>query len=140
VRRIAGDATWRRLLTDPAGGTVVDYGRTTYRPPADLADLVIARDRTCRFPGCRQPAHRCDLDHQVPYPDGPTAADNLCCLCRAHHRLKHHTPWRVRRLPDGTLEWTSPTGHRHTVKPEPLPGTSGTTRRDQPDQSDVRRR
>jgi hypothetical protein len=113
------DATWRRLLTDPADGALLDVGRSTYRPPAALADHVRARDRTCRAPGCRQPAHRCDLDHVQRYPDGPTAADNLAAECPHHHRMKHHTRWTVRTQPDrpGVLEWTDPTGHRHTTYP-----------------------
>jgi hypothetical protein len=51
ARRIAADetGTWRRLITDERGH-LLDYGRTTYRPPKDLADHVIARDRTCRHP------------------------------------------------------------------------------------------
>jgi hypothetical protein len=120
VRRIAADATWRRLLTDPASGGLLDYGRNTYRPPAALADFVLTRDQTCRFPACRQPAHRCDIDHRVPYPNGPTAASNLCVLCRRHHRLKHDTDWTLDQHPDGTFVWTSPTGHRYLVEPEPL--------------------
>ena len=54
ARRLAADptGTWRRLLTDPATNTLLDYGRTTYRPPKDLTDHVIARDQTCTFPGC----------------------------------------------------------------------------------------
>ncbi len=120
VRRLAADATWRRLLTDPASGALLDYGRTTYSPPAELADFVMARDRTCRFPGCRQPAHRCDLDHSRRYPEGPTCRDNLCVLCRSHHRLKHETEWRVEQRPNGVFVWTSPSGHRYIVEPEPL--------------------
>jgi uncharacterized protein DUF222 len=121
ARRIAADATWRRLLTDPASGALLDYGRTTYRPPADLAEFVMTRDRTCRFPGCRQPAHRCDLDHTVPYPTGETKPDNLCCLCRRHHRLKHETSWQIHRHPDVHIVWTSPSGHRHPVDPDAHP-------------------
>ncbi|MDT4909717.1 MAG: hypothetical protein QOI69_2958, partial [Pseudonocardiales bacterium] len=54
ARKLAADptGTWRRLVTDPMG-KLIDYGRTTYRPPKDLADHVIARDRTCRFPHCQ---------------------------------------------------------------------------------------
>jgi hypothetical protein len=125
ARRLASDATWRRLLTDPATGALRDYGRTTYRPPADLADFVLVRDRTCRFPGCRQPAHRCELDHTVPYPLGGTCEHNIGPLCKHHHRLKHETGWTVDQRPGAVFEWTSPAGHRYLVEPEPLhpPGT-----------------
>lgn len=45
ARELAADATRRRILTDPASGTVLDVGTTTYRPPAGLAAHVRARDR-----------------------------------------------------------------------------------------------
>jgi Domain of unknown function (DUF222) len=118
ARRIAADGTWRRILTDPASGTVLDVGRTTYRPPAGLADHVRVRDGTCRFPGCRQPAGRCDLDHTTPFPEGPTSSGNLVALCRHHHRLKHNSRWRVEQHDDGTLSWIAPTGHRYTTAPQ----------------------
>ena len=108
------DATWRRILTDPATGTLLEYGRTTYIPPAALADHVVTRDRTCTFPGCGIAAARCDLDHLIPYPAGPTSPDNLHPLCRRHHLLKHRGRWTVTTDP-GTrdLAWTSPAGRRH---------------------------
>ncbi|HEX3811286.1 MAG TPA: DUF222 domain-containing protein, partial [Mycobacteriales bacterium] len=53
ARRIAAQGTWHRILTDPLTGQALNYGRTTYRPPATLADHVKARDRVCRFPPCQ---------------------------------------------------------------------------------------
>jgi hypothetical protein len=54
-------------------------------------------------------APRSDLDHTVAWPLGPTAAENLACLCRHHHRLRHQAPgWRLCGLADGGLEWTTP--------------------------------
>jgi hypothetical protein len=81
---IAADptGTWHRLITDPTG-RLIDYGTTTYRPPADLTRFVTARDQTCTFPGCTRPARRCDLDHGIPASAGDaTSADNLAVLCR----------------------------------------------------------
>ena len=124
ARRLAADGTWRRILTDPATGAVLDVGRRAYVPPAALAEHVIARDRTCRFPGCRQPARRCDLDHTVPYPQGPTSDGNLAALCRHHHRLKHRTGWRVEQPRPGVLHWTSPTGHHYRTDPPDDPVSS----------------
>jgi hypothetical protein len=121
ARRIAEDprATWHRLLTDPVDGGLLDYGRTTYRPPANLNDHVRARDVTCRFFGCQQPSDRTDLDHTQPYPAGPTSADNLGALCRTHHRLKHETGWTLEQ-DQGNFIWTSPTGRTYTRTPEPI--------------------
>jgi hypothetical protein len=42
ARRLAADPTgsWRRLLTDPATGALLDVGRTSYRPPAALDEFT----------------------------------------------------------------------------------------------------
>jgi hypothetical protein len=89
-----------------------------YVPSTALQRFVRVRDRRCRFPGCRARAIRCDLDHNTPWPAGATSAENLCCLCRHHHRLSHQAPgWSVRRLHDGGLEWTTPSGDRITTYP-----------------------
>jgi hypothetical protein len=119
AREIAAQGTWRRLLTDPVSGTLLDYGRTTYTPPARLADFVRARDVFCRNPICRQPAARADLDHTIPYhSDGTTSEHNLHASCRHHHRLKTHAPgWQVEQHLDSTITWTTPTGHSYTSHP-----------------------
>jgi Domain of unknown function (DUF222) len=111
------DSTWRRLLTDPVSGTLLDYGTRVYRPPESLARHVRARDQVCCFPGCRQPSERCDLDHGIPYPHGPTCDANLIPLCRHHHRAKTIGGWQWRRDPDGTVTWTAPTGHQYSMPP-----------------------
>jgi hypothetical protein len=119
ARALAFDPTgiWRRLITDPQG-RLLDYGRTTYRPPQDLTDFVVARDRRCRFPGCNRAARRCHIDHQHPYDaGGSTSPCNCECLCEHHHRLKHETGWTVTGDPADTLLWTSPTGHQYRSPP-----------------------
>lgn len=121
ARELAADARWRRLLTDPATGALKEVSRTTYRPPKALADHVRARDRHCVFPGCRQPAARCDLDHGVPFPEGETSATNLAPICRRHHIAKTRGGWRVSHTGLGVFAWTSPTGRRYMVRPEPYP-------------------
>jgi Domain of unknown function (DUF222) len=88
-----------------------------YTPSRQLADFVRCRDMTCRFPGCDEPAYRCDLDHTIPYPVGPTCASNLTCLCRKHHLLKTFWDWVSQQQPDGTVIWTSPSGQSYTTYP-----------------------
>ena len=107
---LAAGGTWRRLVTDPASGVVIDVGRTRYRPPAGLADLVRARDRACVFPTCQTPAERCDIDHLTAWSQGGTTSlDNLATLCEAHHRLKHTPGWALTRdQSSGILSWHTP--------------------------------
>jgi hypothetical protein len=124
ARDLAARGTWRRILTDPTTGRPLDYGTTRYRPPAHLAGLVITRDQTCQFPGCRVPAHRCDLDHNIPYNPtdgtGPTNEFNLGPRCRGHHQVKQTPGWSVTPHPDGCTTWTTPTGHVYHSQPPPL--------------------
>ncbi len=124
ARDLATGGTWRRILTDPVSGRPLDYGTTRYRPPAHLAGLVITRDQTCQFPGCRVPAHRCDLDHGIPYnpanDTGPTSEFNLDPKCRHHHKIKQTPGWSVTHHPDGCTTWTTPSGHHYHSQPPPL--------------------
>jgi hypothetical protein len=138
AREIAADATLRRLVYDPLSGTVLDYGRTTYRPPAGLADFVRARDVHCRGPICRRRALDSHLDHITPYPHGPTNHTNIQGCCGHEHRMKHAPGWAVRALPDGRIQWITPTGHRYHSEPydsrpdADLPPGKATARKDLP--------
>ncbi|WP_341361403.1 DUF222 domain-containing protein [Georgenia sp. M64] len=132
ARTIAADGTWRALFTDPDTGEYHHLATRAYRPGADLTRHIIARDTTCTFPGCRQPATRTDLDHIDPHDpttannpdtDPQTCQDNLHSLCRRHHNLKTTGTWTVTRDPGtGTITWTSPTGHTYTRHPTRPPG------------------
>jgi hypothetical protein len=127
ARAMAWGGTWQRLVTDPLSGTVLDVGRTRYRPPAALDEHVRYRDRTCTAPGCTVPADRTDLDHTVEYhpgadddptrPAGTTSADNLGPACRHHHRLKTETAFTLAQVEPGLFAWTDPTGHTYLVRP-----------------------
>lgn len=88
-----------------------------HQVPAELARQLAAFWRYCAFPGCGVAAHRRDLDHVIPWPDGPTCGCNLIPLCRLHHRLKTHTAWQLRLHPCRVVEWTSPTGRTKRVYP-----------------------
>jgi hypothetical protein len=125
ARAWAADAeAWQRLVVDPVDDHLLDLGPVVRRPIPGLDRFVRGRDRTCLFPGCRQPADRADLDHHVPHradgTGGPTSAANLGALCRHHHRIKTHTRWQVSRGEDGSVQWTSPTGHVHREHRRPL--------------------
>jgi hypothetical protein len=123
ARRLAADptGTWRRLITDDRG-QLLDYGRARYRPPADLARYIAARDRTCRFPHCNRRAQSCDLDHELAWNQGGrTVASNLTALSPRHHHAKHEAGWRPERLADGSTRWTSPDGHIYRKPPATYP-------------------
>jgi hypothetical protein len=111
ARELAADGKWKRFITDPQTGNLLDYGRQSYEPPQALIDFLIARDRTCRFPGCRRSAALSDLDHAQSWESGgETSPENLGALCRRHHRLKTHNGWKVDSHADGSCTWTSPLG------------------------------
>jgi hypothetical protein len=110
-------------LTDAAGlcaGRALGPPPPTdvYTPPDALRRFVQLRDRRCRFPGCRRPGRRCDQHHLTRWPEGDTSAENLCCLCRHHHRLVHQAPgWQLHAVPAGGLQFTTPTGQVLTTWP-----------------------
>lgn len=117
ARHLASDAKWRRFITDPISGILLDYGRSSYEPPQLLIDFILARDRRCRFPGCRQPARVCDIDHAIPWEEGgETSRENLGLLCRRHHRMKTHGGWKMTSHQDGSCDWISPEGKTFTVE------------------------
>ena len=102
-----------------AGGCAHTAATAAYRPPPRLKEYIAARDLTCRFPRCRQPAWRGDLDHTIPYDNGGlTCHCNLGGLCRTHHILKHHPDWNLRQTTPGTFTWTTPAGRTHTATPD----------------------
>jgi hypothetical protein len=116
ARLLAVDGKWKRFITDPITGNLLDYGRTTYEPPQALVDFVMARDRRCRFPGCRQPGNISDIDHAEPWEEGgSTSLENLGLLCRRHHRMKTHGGWQMKSFSDGSCEWLSPAGKTYEV-------------------------
>jgi hypothetical protein len=88
-----------------------------YRPSAALTAFVRMRSMTCSFPGCNRAAHRCDLDHLIPWPAGATHPGNLAPLCRLHHLVKTFCGWEPEAKPDGSIQWAAPTGHAYTKAP-----------------------
>lgn len=111
ARELASDAKWKRFITEPHTGNLLDFGRESYEPPQHLKDFLIARDRTCRFPGCRRSALLSDLDHAESWESGGTTSpENIGALCRRHHRLKTHDGWSIQSFSDGSCTWTSPLG------------------------------
>ena len=85
----------RRWAADATAGP---DGRAHYRPSTAQTAFVRARDKTCQAPGCRVPAHRCQIDHRLAWiRGGPTIVDNLYCLCRLCRR-RHNRHYAAQRI------------------------------------------
>jgi len=108
-----------RLLTDDKGNLldVTELGRF---PSRKLGNAIDFRDGTCTNPICTTPAHKCDHDHVIPVPEGPTTAENLQNHCRPEHRAKTHAGHKNSRE-GNTTTWTTPTGHTYRTTDQPFP-------------------
>ncbi|MFS0867122.1 DUF222 domain-containing protein [Microbacterium sp. 179-B 1A2 NHS] len=144
ARTLAGSVgIWERMFTDPVTGTTVAVD--SYRVPLPMRRYLQARDQHCRYPGCRVPAIRCEIDHTHDHAlGGRTELRNLAHLCQRHHSMKQFTAWRVRQLQGGVLEWTSPAGRTYredaptpAVAFTPATGPDNTDRANTTDRTDT---
>jgi hypothetical protein len=101
----------------------------SYVPTETIARHVRAEAPTCSFYDCPRKARSCDLDHDVPWPKGPTSVANLDPKCRRHHNAKTLALART-TLNAGPgngsrrTTWSLPAGITVTTAPEPLPGAA----------------
>lgn len=87
-------------------GQPLDVGRATRVIPDGLRRAVAARDRGCAR--CGRPPSWCEIHHVIPWENGgPTELGNCAMLCRACHRLVHHSGWDV-RIRGGRPEFLPP--------------------------------
>ena len=135
ARQLAADATWRRVLLEPADGWLLDYGRTRYQPIAKLRDHLLGVGQDCRAPYCNAKPE--ETDHGTDWAnDGGTSAHNMNGMCKHTHFLKTADNFTVTNNPDQSTTWTTPAGNSYTKppddlritdygrKPEPPPGES----------------
>ena len=122
VRELAAQpgTLFYRLLTD-AGGNLLAVTEMGRFPSKKLGLAVGWREGICDNPICTVPGPRCDLDHLVPSPRGPTSACNLGPKCRGDHRAKTHAGHRSVRTGPHTTRWQTPTGHVYDARDVPLP-------------------
>ena len=124
ARRLAEDpdqATWRRILCDPATGTATDVS-TTYRPPRRIAELCSVRDgHTSRFPtsGARtiELDHVVEFDHHEPAAGGRTTSANLASSGKRDHQAKTDRLLRVSGDANEVLTYSTGTGHTYRSRP-----------------------
>jgi hypothetical protein len=111
VELLAGDNVTVKPVIDLAHMA----SSTGYQPSDSLTEGVVLANPRCVFPFCDRPARKCQLDHTIPWPHGPTAADNLGPLCQRHHNVKTHGRWQLKQPFRGIFVWRSPTGRVYTV-------------------------
>jgi len=93
------------------------HAEPRYRPSLKLRHLILARNATCPAPGCQASSWHCDLDHTIPWPEGPTDECDLGPPCRHHHRSKQAPGWRLQQPAPGVFRWTTPSGHTYETRP-----------------------
>jgi hypothetical protein len=117
--KAAEKARLQAVADAEAGGCAHTQASPRYQPPPRLREFVTARDVTCRFPTCRQPVWRCDLDHSVPFDKGgKTCSCNLGGLCRFHHQIKQLFGWELVQSTPGTFAWVTPSGRTYYIEPD----------------------
>ena len=94
TRRIACDADTVLIVEDEKGEPLA-VGRKTRTVPAAIKRALKARDRGCRFPGCKN-TRFVDAHHVRHWAaGGETSLANLVLLCSRHHRLVHEGGYRI---------------------------------------------
>ncbi|NCT91276.1 DUF222 domain-containing protein [Cellulomonas sp. APG4] len=140
LARLVCDSDVARVVFGPEG-QVLDVGRAHRTFTGHLRRAVVARDRSCRYPGCGAPPHLGEIHHvrQWARDHGDTSVANGILLCWYHHDLVHrrglhiaweHGAWRLTRhdgtpIRDGTRAGersnASARGSEEVPQPEPSP-------------------
>lgn len=82
-------AVFERVVFGP-GNRVIELGIRQRFFTGGLRRAIELRDRHCQWPGCHEPASRCEVDHRIPYAaGGHTTQHNGRLLCRFHNRLRN---------------------------------------------------
>ena len=119
VRRWACDAEIVPMVLG-SRSEPLDVGRTQRTAPDAIRRALNIRDAGCAFPGCDRAPRRCQAHHvQEWFDHGATAVENMCLLCRYHHRLIHYGHWTIEMI-DGR-PWFTPPGFIDTER-QPRPG------------------
>jgi hypothetical protein len=108
LRRLACEAGIVLVSTD-GDGSPVDVGRRDRRLSTALRRALLARDRSCRFPGCGATRHL-HAHHAHHWGEGGrTDLANLVVLCGLHHRYVHDHDVEVEVHPAGAHRFRCPT-------------------------------
>lgn len=121
LARLACDSAVSRLVFGP-DSQVINVGRAerTYAGPRRRA--VVARDGTCRYPGCTAPPALGEIHHVAEWvrDGGETDVNTGVLLCWHHHDVVHRHQVRIRPSRTGGWSFSS----RHGVPLVAVPGRS----------------
>ncbi len=110
ARQVACDSVLYSIVMRQ-GSIPINLGRTARLATAEQRRVIIARDRTCVWPGCNAPPRWCKVHHLDFWEhDGHTDVDRMCLLCDHHHTLVHHGGWTLDRDIHGNITLLSPRG------------------------------
>ncbi len=111
ARQLAASADWKRWITDPITGYLLDDGNRRL-PTAALARFINARDARCDAPPCGK-ATRLDIDHIPTYAQARTTrATTLTRTCPRHNRSREKAGWTT---PDSST-WVTDLGRHYTTR------------------------
>jgi hypothetical protein len=85
------------ILGEDEKGEPLNIGRKTRTVPTAIKRALLARDKSCAFPGCH---HKRFVDaHHIEHwsAGGETSLDNLMLLCSQHHKLVHEGGFTIQR-------------------------------------------
>ena len=89
LARLMCDSSISRVVFS-SSGEVMDVGREKRLFTPAQARAVVARDRTCRYPGCSDTVAHGQIHHALPWQEGGrTDLANAVLLCWHHHSLVH---------------------------------------------------
>jgi hypothetical protein len=85
------------VIGEGVNGEPLNIGRKTRTVPTAIKRALMARDKSCSFPGCH---HQRFVDaHHIEHwsNGGETSLDNLMLLCSQHHKLVHEGGFTIER-------------------------------------------
>lgn len=121
----------RRLFTSPDGRRLVGMDSRRRLFSGKLRRLIEFRDQRCTTPFCGAPIRQ--IDHIEPARrDGRTSYANGRACCARCNQAKEAPGWSAHvadpatvlgEAGERTVTLTTPTGHRYTSRPPPVPGS-----------------
>jgi hypothetical protein len=108
-----------KVVITPVLDPMAPQGVEGYAIPDRIARAVKLRNPTVVFPfsNQRSTSRHVQVDHVVPYPDGPTHSDNLAPESTKAHRAKTFGGYRTVTIRPGVYHWVTPAGQQFWVTP-----------------------